>query len=192
MGSERYFLSAASLSSAVHTPSSDTIPGTKPTTRTRRLPSHREVSEAGTRAMELNTTAQCRLQGKRYAQPAYGVPSGPFSSTCQNDTSSGNTQRKSLGANCKPLAAVYRGANGCCALTYLRMAILQSRDADSWNMIGPVRMLMITMSITDNVGENRGLCLHNLSTFDMNYWQVHTSRSRRLMRLETGAPEAGE
>ena len=108
--------------------------------------------------------------GKRFAQPAYGVPSGPFSSTCQNDTSSGNTQKKLLGVNCKPLAAVYRGANGCCALTYLRMAILQSRDADSWNMIGPVRMLMITMSITDYVGKNGGLCLHNLSTFDMNYW----------------------
>ena len=140
------------------------------------------MSEAGTRAMELHTTAQ----------PAYGVPSGPFSSTCQNDTSSDNTQRKSLGVNCKPLAAVYRGANGYCALTYLRMAILQSRDADSWNMIGPVRMLMIIMSITDYVGKNEDLCLHTLSTFDMNYWQVHTSRSRRLIRLETGAPEAGE
>ena len=150
------------------------------------------MSEAGTRAMELHTRAQCRLHGNDLPNLHMACLPGPSAARAKTTHPLATHRGSRWVPTVNTLAAVYRGANGCCALTYLHMAILQSRDADSWNMIGPVRMLMITMSITDNVGENRGLCLHNLSTFDMNYWQVHTSRSRRLMRLETGAPEAGE
>ena len=99
------------LRSTVHTPSSDTIPGTKPTTRTRRLPSQQGNVRGRHTCDGVTCYSSVSFAGKRFAQPAYGVPSGPFSSTCQNDTSSGNTQRKSLGANCK---------HSCCSLSWCK------------------------------------------------------------------------